>query len=60
MPNRGELTYSAARQNDASTDDGAWAFVQLCAIGWSVSIYVAVLSEPIDYIPALMAQLPFG
>ena len=64
MPNRGELEYGAAQRNSAPTnaaaDNAAWAVVQLCTIGWLISVYFAVLSEPLDNVPALIAQLPFG
>jgi hypothetical protein len=61
MPNRGELAIPARRlPSDAAAPDDVLAIAGFCAIGWLMSIYVAVSSAGTDAIPWLMAQLPWG
>ena len=55
MPNRGELTFPA--QPDIATgDNAAWTFVCFCALGWLISVYVAVTAQPVEEISLLIAQ----
>jgi len=55
MPNRGELTLPV--QADMSTgDNAAWALICFCALGWLISVYVAVAAQPVEEISLLIAQ----
>jgi len=55
MPNRGELAFPA-RPDIAAADNAAWALVCFCALGWLISVYVAVAAQPVEEISLLIAQ----
>jgi hypothetical protein len=61
MPNRGELVLrSAPSEGQPSDDDAVWTFVWICAAGWAISVYVAVISQAAELIPMLIAQSAMG
>jgi hypothetical protein len=59
MPNRGELAKPIAHAaKAAAAADDAWTVIGFCAIGWLLSIYMAVSTLGFDAVPKLMAQFP--
>jgi len=62
MPNRGELAMPAVRAAKTAaataTANDAWTVIGFCAIGWLMSVYMAVSSLGFDAVPRLMAQFP--
>ena len=61
MPNRGELAIPVVRaKTETASADGAWAIIGFCAIGWTLSIYMAVSHLGADAIARLMSQATLG
>jgi hypothetical protein len=57
MPMRGELAVPAMRSNvSAPVEEGAWAVVGFCFVGFATTICVALCSQPFDQIPLLVIQ----
>jgi hypothetical protein len=60
MPNRGELPNPAMRvKSVAATPDDAWPVVAFCALGFLISITMAVSALGLDAIPRAFGQFPF-
>jgi hypothetical protein len=60
MPNRGELPNPAIRaKSAAATPDNAWPVLAFCAIGFLISIYLAVYTLGITAAPSLIGQFTF-
>ena len=55
MPNRGELTLPV-QPDVAAGDHAACALICFCALGWLISVYVAVAAQPVEEISLLIAQ----
>jgi hypothetical protein len=60
MPNRSELALPAVRSNASTTAENAWLVVSVCATGAILSIYQAACAIPLDQVPTLIAQVPWG
>jgi disulfide bond formation protein DsbB len=59
MPNRGELAMPVVRAAKAQAESSdAWTIIGFCAIGWLMSIFLAVSTLGVDGVPRLMAQFP--
>ena len=57
MPNRGELTTPAVRAAKTAPKSGdAWTVIGFCAIGWLLSIGVAISTLGGDAVARLMTQ----
>ena len=60
MPNRGELPNPAMRvKSAAATPDDAWPVVAFYALGFLISITMAVSALGLDAIPRVFGQFPF-
>ena len=61
MPNRGEIAVPALRsRNSAAGARDAWAVVCFCAIGLTMSIYVAAHALHLGQVHALIAAAALG
>ena len=60
MPNRGELPHPAMRAKSvAATPKEVWSIVGFCALGFLISISVAVTSSGLATVPRLISHLLF-
>ena len=60
MPNRGELPHPAMRaKSAAATPDDAWPVVAFCALGFLISITMAVSALGLDAMSRVFGQFPF-
>jgi len=61
MPNRGELAVRVMQHDDgAAAEADAWLIIGMCAVGFLISIYLAVQCQPIAEIPLLVVQYNLG
>jgi hypothetical protein len=61
MPNRGELAVRAIQyDNAATTEADAWLILGICAIGFLISICLAIHAQPLADIPMLVVQYNLG
>ena len=59
MPNRGELPVPAARAAAKTPQAGeVLTVIGFCAIGWLMSIFLAVSAVGVNAVPRLLTQFP--